>query len=797
MSAGASMVSVDGRRVPLRSVAFEGAVSGAHARACVRQTFVNEEAQPVEAVYTFPLPSDAVLVAFSMRCGGRALSGAVREREEAFRAYDEALAQGHGAALVEQERANVFTVQVGHLLPGEETVVEVEFLQRLGADEGALRWAIPTLVAPRYVPGTPEGDRTGHGYADPTARVKDADRVTPEPGEDAGYSASLEVTFDLGRSLAISSPSHALAVEELDGGRARVRFASGTAALDRDIVLTACARGAEALAPVQAHRSGSTGTFALSVVPDLFVPGQAPERRDVVFVVDVSGSMGGASLEQARAALRLCLRHLREGDRFGLIAFQTTFTAYAPELRPFTQAELERADAFVAGLAAGGGTEMLEPLLAALRMAPDATVVLLTDGQVANEDEILSRVLERRGRARVFAFGIGTSVSDALLLELSRRSGGGMEWIHPGERLDEKVVAQFARAVAPRVEEMMVEVEGVEAAELTPEPPPALVEGEVWSLLGRYREPGRGRLRIRGRRGGEPFELVVPFTLPERSEQAHLEKLWAGSRIKDAELELIRPERAPEVERRIRKLALQHGVASRFTSFVVIEEREGARRSEGPLETRVVPVHFPAGWQMFEKQEQRRAFQLVLRQASGGGPGSGAVLRPKAVLGEGGGIGLQAQASMALPPRPQTILESGGGGVGVLEPAPAPVPPPSAAQRLLERQLASGLWEGGLRATAAALLELRREGVDTAHPVYGAQVRKAVTAVAVLATAAPHDEEEGAAVELALCAAWLSAAGARTRTEIERAARTRSADAWRWVGDAALTRSRAEELSRR
>ncbi|HVE87366.1 MAG TPA: VIT domain-containing protein, partial [Myxococcales bacterium] len=494
MSAGATMTALDGRAVPLRSVAFEGTVSGAHARARVRQTYVNQERAPVEAVYTFPLPADAVLTAFSLRCGGRVLRGAVREREDAFHAYDVAISRGHGAALVEQERSNAFTVQVGNLLPGEETTVELEYLQRLAADEGALRWTIPTLVAPRYVPGTPGGDRTGHGTADPTDRVKDADRVTP-PSGDARYQAELEVWFDLGHPVEVESPSHPVAVEPGEGERVRVRFAGGTAALDRDIVLTARSRTEQMLAMVRAHRVGPTGTFALSVVPDLFVPGP-PERHDVVFVVDVSGSMAGEALDQARAALRLCLRHLREGDRFGLIAFQSTFTTYAPELRPFTQPELEKADAFVAGLAAAGGTEMLEPLLAALQMAPDATVVLLTDGQVANEDEILARVLERRGRARVLSFGIGTNVSDALLLELGRRSGGGTEWIHPGERLDEKVVAQFARVVAPRVEEMAVAVEGVEAAELSPEPLPALVDGQVWSLLGRYHQPGRGRLRV-------------------------------------------------------------------------------------------------------------------------------------------------------------------------------------------------------------------------------------------------------------------------------------------------------------
>jgi Ca-activated chloride channel homolog len=159
--------SSGGHPVPLLGVAIGGEVFGAHARLVVRQRYRNAEAQPIEAIYTFPLPSDAVLVGFAMECDGRRLLGEVKEREEAFKVYDEAITRGHGAALLDQERRNVFTANVGNLLPGEETVIEVTYVQRLAADEGALRLMIPTLVAPRYIPGTPGGDRTGHGGARP------------------------------------------------------------------------------------------------------------------------------------------------------------------------------------------------------------------------------------------------------------------------------------------------------------------------------------------------------------------------------------------------------------------------------------------------------------------------------------------------------------------------------------------------------------------------------------------------------------------------------------------------------
>lgn len=810
-----------GGAVALRRVAIESTVFGGHARVLVRQIYVNQEPRPIEAVYTFPLPSDAVLAGFSVTCQGRRVSGVVKEREEAFRAYDEALARGHGAALVDRERPNVFTAQVGNLLPGEETVVELEYLQRMAAEEGTLRCTIPTLVAPRYTPGTPAGNRTAHGFADPTDRVPDADRVTPPTG-DPGYSLSLDATFDLGRELSVECLSHSVTTERGEDQRVRVRIVGQDVALDRDVVLVARSKDPEALAAVVADRRQGTGTVAISVVPDLF-EGSAARRQDVVFVLDVSGSMSGESMVEARMALRLCLRHLREGDRFNVLAFSTTMTAYAPGLRPFTQTELRRADAFVEGLKAGGGTEMLEPVLAALDQAADGVVVLLTDGQVTNEDEILAQAMQRRERARVYTFGIGSNVSDALLGELARRSGGAMESIHPGEHIDEKVLAQFARAVAARVDDLQVQFDGLEVSEVTPEPPPALVDGEVWVLFARYRSPGRGRLRLTGKRDGAPFELVIPVHLPEFADRPHLPKLWAGRRIRDFELSRLEGRRAEAMETRIRKLALEHGLASRFTSFVVVEERDADRLANGVPETRVMPVHLPVGWDLLRRESQDRR-KVLLSARSGAGPLSvmmaGAAPRPEMRFnGPRANAGGQDRPSFSARLdgiRAVRGTEKADGSAPIYD---APPPPPlfaseplaepfgaiSSAALLLGRQLASGLWdEPGfadaaeaevprlLRATALALLSLDHDQVTTAHRLHGVQVRKAIKALLELVKRS--GTQDGALVELALIAAWLCATGPRTRGEIAAAAGGLAASPW--LSGEGATRRRVEELRR-
>ncbi|GHG88214.1 VIT domain-containing protein [Comamonas sp. JC664] len=650
-----------GAQVPLQGVEVTGELLGGHARVRVRQRYRNDEKRPVEAVYVFPLPSDGTLSAFSMTCAGRRVEGVVKEREEAFRTYDNAITDGHGAALLDEERRNVFTAQVGNLLPGEETVVEVEFLQAVTAEEGSVRWMLPTLVAPRYIPGKPTGDRTAHGREEPTSQVPDADRITPPVGQ-VSYGLRMDLLVDLGREVTVESPSHAVTVTREEGSRVRVGFSRGEVSLDRDLVLNLRSPDSSAVfTPLVTHRKGGDGpgTFALTVVPDLLGMASAPPKQEVVFAVDVSGSMDGESLPQAQAALRLCLRHLREGDRFNIIAFESGFTTFQPQPVPFSQRTLEQADQWVAALRPLGGTELLAPMKAAVQAVPDGVVVLLTDGQVGNESEILQAVLADRKSARVYSFGIGTNVSDVLLRDMAKQTGGAVEFIHPGERIDDKVVAQFSRALAPRVSELEVRFDGVECSELAPAELPPLIDGVPWTLLGRYAAPGAGTVTLRGRSGREPFALTVRVDLPAVSDRPAVEKLWAAERIRSWEAAQLTGRRAESMKQRIIDLAVAHQIVTRYTSFVVVEERTGERRTSEQAETRVVPVNAPAGWAMFGAQKSED-----MRNTSAGGRGQG---MPYPAPG----------AVPAVPVGAPSRLRRGAAAPGAAAPPPPPAPAPS------------------------------------------------------------------------------------------------------------------------
>jgi Ca-activated chloride channel family protein len=830
MSGRAGLRTAEGKPVPLRAVRISGVVAGAFAQMTVEQRYRNGEARPVEAVYTFPLPSDASLVGFSMTCGGRQLEGKVREREEAFRIHDEALLRGDGSAMLEQERANVFTVSVGNLLPGEETLVEVRYAQKLQVEEGALRLAIPTLVAPRYIPGVPDGERTADGWADPTDRVPDADRITPRSG-DATYGLSLELSIELGASVQVESPSHELRVRKDEAGRVLVGLARGEVDLDRDFVLLVGGVSDGPLSAFAAHRQGGEDGFvALTVVPDLQREGPETGEQRVVFVVDTSGSMEGASIEEARTALRLCLRQLREGDLFNVIAFNDRHRAFAPEPVPFTQATLERADDWVRSLHAAGGTEILEPLLRGVREAHGGVVVLLTDGQVGNEDEVRREVLGPSAGARIYAFGIGTNVSDALLRALAQGTDGAVESIYPGERVDEKVIAQFARATAPRVRDVRVEAEGVDLDEIAPSRAPALVDGEPWCLFARYKRAGSGRVVLRGKLGAEPWALEVPVLLAAEASCPPLPRLWAAERIRDLEAAELTGRRARAMKERIVDLAVRHGVSSRYTAFLVVEERTGDRRAKEAAATRVVPVHLPAGWAMFEEPRGMGAYAAnpaarVLADLASCPPGpagaAGLIARGVgAVLGAAvAPIRAAARHAPADSPSCSTRGSSraraaraslgraamdalAGGFSGAPDEAPPPPRPHDPVIAILERQLATGLWPAArthgdrtarqLVATARAMLELLALGVDTSHKVHGAQVRKAVAAVVA---EAPRAAEHGVrAVSAALAAAWLAASGRRERKRVVEAIDAAGArELAALIGDAARVREYANK----
>lgn len=584
--------------VPLEGVKVHGEILGHASRVTMAQRFRNAEAVPIEAVYVFPLPEAAAVCGLAVRVGDRRIEGQVDRRDKAFAAYDDAMEAGHGAVLLDEERPNVFTVSVGNILPGQDVVVELSWVAELSMEGEALRFLLPTAVAPRYAPVE---DRLG---VSPTP----AERVSPPIALEVPYGLELSVDVALGGAIrTVDSPSHPVRVE-MDGPRARVTLSHERAAMDRDFVLLVTPRESGRPQVLVEKNDDGLVTAAVSFVPRLEASAAPAE---VVFLVDRSGSMLGPSIEQVRTALHLCLRSLRAGDCFNIVGFGSTFESLFPESVAYGQETMEKAAAHVSGLEADlGGTEILPALLAVLQREPRdglrRQVVLLTDGEVSNEAAVIEVAEEHRAHSRIFTFGIGHGASEHLVRSLARVTQGQAEFIHPGERIEPKVLRQFARLGRPAVRGVKVDWKGAALKLQAPHRAPTVFDGEAAVVYGRIEPGGEVSVTLGGDAEGKPVSWRLPIECGEARPGTLLATLAARAAIRDLEEgtsalhdrprgSAQRGRRESRVTEAIVALAIAHRLASSETSFVAVERREAAG-DQPAAELRRVPVQLTAGW---------------------------------------------------------------------------------------------------------------------------------------------------------------------------------------------------------
>jgi len=591
-------------RFPLRSLEMQAHLSGPLASVQVRQRFGNANDHPIEARYIFPLPSTASVHAFRIMVGERVLEGQIHERGRARQTYAEGVHSGHRAALVEQERENVFTVSVGNLPPGEDLTVELGYVERLGIVDDQTIFRFPLVVAPRYVPGLPvERASQGWGTEPDTDQVPDASRIPPprlHPDVSAGATLHLAVHLQTGGRLPLSlaCSQHVVAMRA-EGDGLTLTLAREREVLDRDFVLSY-----QVLAQ-QAHLALLTSLthFLLSVYPPaLGVGGVAATPRDVVVLLDRSGSMEGAKIESARRAVLGFLDTLQCEDRFALVAFDSVVETFdAPDraipLHPL--ARLPQARSWLATIDSRGGTQMAEPLRRVLDLHAEPgrllCVLVITDGQVGNESALLAMVQGSASKARLFTLGIDTAVNDSLLRELARLGRGTCELVTPGEPL-EASLGRLAREIGhPRVTDLEVVDRGLGLVpeSLVPWPLPDLFQARPVHVLGARR--GSGGVEVRGRLPGTGGPWVAA-TEPVPTDNPALAILWARDRIRALEDRLrLAPSDRERLEGDILALALEHRLLTNDTAFAVVD-RSQIVADGWPLTTVVQPVHLPAGW---------------------------------------------------------------------------------------------------------------------------------------------------------------------------------------------------------
>ena len=681
--------------VSLTGVSVEGTITGLCARVSVAQRYRNAESTPIEVVYLFPLDEGAAVCGFEAVIDGTVVVAEVQERDRAFERYDEALEQGHGAFLLDEERPDVFRASIGNLLPGKEVLVRITYVTELPVSAGRLRFTLPTTIAPKYAPAE---DRRGVGRPESEA-------VNPPVAWQVPYGLHLSLRVQMpGGLTGLSSPSHPVAIA-IEGEHAVVTLATQEAALDRDFVLTA--EAAVLRTPqvwVEADRdSRDDMALAVAFAPDLPATTCAAE---IVFVVDRSGSMSGQSIAEVRNALQLCLRAMTADCFFNVVGFGSTYASLFAESRVYDQSSLEAATRHVDGLDADlGGTEILPALQFVLgqpsRPGLPRQVVVLTDGEVTNTDAVIALAAQHRHAARVFTFGIGAAASQHLVKGLARAGGGIAEFIHPGERIEAAVMRQVARLLSPALTDVRVEWVGGSVTQAPAMVPPIfrdqrlLVYGHVTGGM-----PTAVRLSATGPSGSLEWEVPIAGGLGQATPAAvdvgrvgAIATLAARARIRELEESESwqvtrgsqqRERRESAVRQQIIESSVRYGLLSRETSFVAIEHR--AAPVAGTLQLRRVPVALAYGWGGRASSPSRRQF-VPMQFAEFGD----AMESRSMDLAEDAGMPFVIRAA-AVPRR--TLLTRLKRAV-----TPLGAPPPPAARRpagldaLVKLQSAAGAWE--------------------------------------------------------------------------------------------------------
>jgi len=589
-------------------------VSGPTVRARVTQIFKNPTQDWVEATYVYPLPSGDAVDTLKIVVGDRVVVGEIKERQQARQVYEQARRDGKKAALTEQERPNIFTNSVANIGPGETVLVQIEYQEPVqqSGDEFSLR--VPMVVGPRYNPQPlvqsvdlrPGSNGWGAASNDP---VPDRNRISPPvldpatngPVNPTAITVHLQAGFPLGE---VKSHHHEVKVENPDSATRIIRLADRVVPADRDFELTwkPAAKTAPSVGLFREHVGDADYLLAYVTPPSIEPAEQKPLPRDVVFVIDNSGSMGGTSIIQAKASLIYALGRLQPNDRFNVIRFDHTMDVLFPDSVPADKDHLSRAVSFVNALQAAGGTEMVPAMRAALsdRATGEADrvrqVVFLTDGAIGNEQQLFDTISEMRGRSRVFMVGIGSAPNTFLMTRAAELGRGAFTHIGSVEQVEERMRGLFAKLENPAVTGLSAKFSDAKA-DLTPAVLPDLYRGEPLVLAAKL-DKLAGSVEIKGRIGDRPW--VVKLPLAGAAEGKGLSKLWARRKIADAEVARTLRQSAPEdADKIILSLALEHQLVTRLTSLVAVDKTP-SRPTGAKLTLAELPINLPAGWD-FEK----------------------------------------------------------------------------------------------------------------------------------------------------------------------------------------------------
>lgn len=557
--------SVD--RLPLRDTKVDVKIAGVIADVTVTQRYKNEGQHPLEARYVFPGSTRAAVYAMNVRLGERLLTAKIREKQQARVEYETAKTEGKTAALLEQERPNVFQMNVANIMPGDDVRVELHYTELLVPQDGKYQFVFPTVVGPRYT-GSPE-KKTG------------PEKWTAQPFLHEGQEspAGFDIQVALNSPIAVKevvSASHRLAVSRTDDKHLGIGLADKRNANNRDFILDYRLNGDAIESGLMLFQGKDENFFLAMVAPPKAVPVQSITPRDYVFVVDISGSMHGYPLETSKALLRRLIGSLRPSDTFNVLLFAGSNSMLAPQSLPATTANIERAIAVIDAQEGGGSTELIPALRRALAQPLQVdrarSIVVITDGFVSVETEAFDLIRRSLSRANLFAFGIGSSVNRHLI-EGMARAGQGEPFIVTQESEAATEATRLRKMIeAPVLTHLQASFPGADVYDVDPPAVADVLAERPVVIFGKYRGTPRGQLELVGHSATGPWRSALAFTPAQLSpDNGALRYLWARQRIATLSDQqgLVGDD---ALAQEITRLGLTYNLLTQYTSFIAVDQ---------------------------------------------------------------------------------------------------------------------------------------------------------------------------------------------------------------------------------
>jgi Ca-activated chloride channel family protein len=574
-------------RLPLQSTKARVRIAGVIADVVVTQVYRNEGSRPISARYVFPASTRAAVHGMTMQVGEHLIRAKIRERQAAKQEFEAAQKAGKSAALLEQQRPNVFTMQVANVLPKDEITVELHYSELLVPTDGTYELVYPAVVGPRY-------------SSQPEATAPETDRWVKSPylhsGEAPTYGFDVETRIAAGMPLEeVLCPSHRTNVEWESASAARITLdPSETAGGNRDYVLRYRLQGRQVETGLLLYPGKDESFFLLMVQPPQRVAPQQIPPREYIFVLDVSGSMHGFPLDTAKVLMRELVGSLRPTDRFNVILFSGGSRVLAPASLPATPENVRRAIAEIEREQGGGGTELGEALSRALALPGNEGVsrstIVVTDGYVGAEADAFERIRANLNRSNLFAFGIGSSVNRHLIEGMARAGQGEPFFVlEPSEA--KAVAGKLQEYVqSPVLTDIAVEMPGFTAYDVEPVSMPDLFAARPLVVFGKWRGKAGGTIRVTGLGGEGPFETSLDVAAAEASEDNQaLRYLWARARVaRLADSGVV----DDETRRQVTTLGLTYELLTEYTSFIAVHE---VVRTDGTAEAVDQPLPLPQG----------------------------------------------------------------------------------------------------------------------------------------------------------------------------------------------------------